>query len=222
MPSYQFRFQAWNTTNTGVIPIVVQSGSVKATYILNALNYSYASTNTTLYTQLSNQSVTVDFESSIGSSGITIPQSTAILTAVPTYDIVNKQLTITAQGTASSTIQAQGASKGPLSVKKNGLVSSSWTYDNVLDILYLNGASTWLVTYSGTPGPGGGGATTTISFVTPQSFTNLQTVTSSSQVGPLVTGGFGGLSTQQIIALLLVLAVGYYLFKRESKRRAEE
>jgi len=162
LPSSQFQFEAWNTSSTGLIPITIQTGTVKPSYALNLLNYTYSATtgNVTAYTQLSSQTVTFDFNQLGPASptpSLSIYYSTSPISSV-SWNNPGRRLTIT---TASSGV-AKLANPTPYTIETvtmDGAVvpqgGSNYAYDAVLNIVTLTGSTVWVIQYTpASSGPG--------------------------------------------------------------------
>ena len=148
LPNKQMTFLAWNRTSTGTIPITFQTGDVSPSFVVNALNYSYANTNMTLYTQLSNQTVTVDFNT-LGTSGIKILNATTPIIAVPTYAPSARELTIRTGG--AGTLQLLSVEGKPTAVSLDGVSKvegAGWQWNAASGVLTLTGGSVWIVSWT--------------------------------------------------------------------------
>ncbi len=170
LPNKQMTFLAWNRTSTGTIPITFQTGTVSPSFVVNALNYSYANTNMTLYTQLSNQTVTVDFNT-LGTSGIKILKATTPIIAT-TYAPSAKQLTIQTGGTGI--LQLSSVEGKPIAVSLDGVSKvegAGWQWNAASGVLTLTGGSVWIVSWT---------TSTTTSVTT--TIAGTTTVTSSGYV----------------------------------------
>ena len=166
LSSSQFQFEVWNTSNTGILPLVLQSGTVYPSYALNLLNYTYSSTtlNITAYTQLSNQTVTVNFGAAL--SNFRIYQSTGTISSAPTLASDVLTLVVSDSGAGASTITriygASGASANPVSWTLNGGAPAvTPTYDSASNTLTLTGVGTWSLNYHQVNPVGPPGVTTT-------------------------------------------------------------
>lgn len=179
LPNLQLKIQVWNTTNTGKVPIVIQTGSISPTYITNLLNYSYVNPNITCYAQLSNKTVTVDFNS-LGGLGIKIPYSTASITTAPAYS--NLLLTVTTSqgsGTVTQVSMLSSSLQAPVSVGLTSGQPAVFSYDANTKTLTLTGAGSYVIAY-----PSGGSSNSPSGQTT-------ATSTASSQVSAHSTPSSG-------------------------------
>jgi hypothetical protein len=167
LPSTQFQFQA--SSSGGTIPIKIQTGTVKPSYALNLLNYTYSATtgNVTAYTQLPTETVTLDF-TQLGPASpapsISIYESTIIISAV-SWSEPNRRLTITTTGTGTMKL-ANPTPYAIESVTMDGVAAdaSHYAYDATLNIATLTGSTAWVIQYTKeTSGPG---AVVTTSYLT--------------------------------------------------------
>jgi hypothetical protein len=170
LPSNQFQFQAWNTSNTGIIPITIETGTVSPTYMLNAQSYSYSSPNIVSYTQLANKTVTLYFGNITGDTanlGLKIIQAQTIET-VPSYSSSNYQLSFrVSTSTIGNVLVASPVLSGPESVAVGGNLTfysaGHWTWDNTAKRLTIPipiGAYDVLITWQAPSTSTGGGGTT--------------------------------------------------------------
>ena len=178
LPSYQLQFQAWGTAGTGIVPVVVESGSVRPTYILNAGSYSYVNPNITAYTQNANSTVTVSFESFAGNY---LYSATAPITAA-SWDGASRTFSFTA---SSGTFLLYTPFTAVTEVRKNGVIiagDTEWTWDSVAHLITVTSTSTgsWEIVFYG--GDIGGPVTTSTSSTTTSS--GVWTTTFANPVYP--------------------------------------
>jgi hypothetical protein len=154
LSSSQFQFEAWNTSNTGILPLVLQSGTVYPSYALNLLNYTYSSTtlNITAYTQLSNQTVTVNFGAAL--SNFRIYQSTGTIPSTPTLASEVLTLVVSDSGAGASTVTrmygASGANPMPVTWTLNGGAPAvTPSYNSPSNTITLTGIGTWSLNFHG-------------------------------------------------------------------------
>jgi len=160
LPSDQFKIQTWNTTSNAYAKVEVTIDGAAPSFVLNALNYSFASGTLTTFGQQANKTVTVDFNT-INGLAAKIFGSTAVVTAAPSYDSGSTTLTIPTSGTSSSVTQTSGIGRAPYQVNLDGtpMGSSNWAYDSGSDVLTLTGTGTWDVILQSTVLGGGGDGT---------------------------------------------------------------
>ncbi len=148
IPSGQLQFRAWNTSNTGTIPIVVQSAVVKATYVLNAASYSYVNPNITISTLLSNQTVTVDFNL-LGGYSIYVYSCSGTLASAPTYVANTLTIVVTDSGAgAATTTLVSGMGEAPYLITQDGTppaLANAVVWASATDILTITGLGTWVL-----------------------------------------------------------------------------
>lgn len=154
LPSYQLAFQAWGTAGTGIVPVVVESGSVRPTYILNVANYSYVNPDITLYMQNANSTVTISFEAFAGNY---LYSATAPVTAA-SWDGASRTYSFTA---STGTFNLYTPFDSITQVRKNGVIiaeNSEWAVNRVGHVVTVTSTSTgvWEIAF-GTGGGGGGG-----------------------------------------------------------------
>ncbi len=147
-PSSQFRFYAWNTSATGIMPITIQTGTVKPTYILNVTNYSYVNPNVTVSTLLSNNTVTVDFNL-LGGYPIFIYSCSGTLASTPTYVSNTLTIVVTDSGAgAATTTLVSGMGEAPYLITQDGTppaLSGAVVWTSATDILTITGLGTWVL-----------------------------------------------------------------------------
>jgi len=161
VPSAQLQFYAWNSSNTGTIPIVIQTATVYPTYVLNVTSYSYSNPNITISTLLSNQTVTVDFNL-LGGYPVKVYECTGTLTSAPTLVSNILRFTVTDSGASASTMtRIQGMGEAPYAFTQNGLVPSvrdAVIYVAGTDVVTVTGLGTWVLSFHQSS-PGGDGVT---------------------------------------------------------------
>ena len=193
LPNKQMTFLAWNRTSTGTIPITFQTGAVSPSFVVNALNYSYANTNMTLYTQLSNQTVTVDFNT-LGTSGIKIFNATTPIIAVPTYAPTARELTIRTGG--AGILQLSSVEGKPIAVSLDGVSKvegAGWQWNAASGVLTLTGGSVWIVRWTTS-------TTTSTATVTSSGYVTLSGTTTTRD--STITRTATSVSTEIVIVTL--------------------
>lgn len=143
LPGNQFSVKAWNTTDDGY-PKINLIVPIKPTVVLNALNYSWSSGTLSIVGQQANKTVTVDFNA-LGASFL-IRNATGPLTSVS----YSPQF-LTIHGAGNITVYSPVLGGSPHSVTYNGVLSSSWSYNNMTDLFTLTGSSspaTWVLAWT--------------------------------------------------------------------------
>lgn len=166
LPTGQLQLQVWNTSDTGTVPITLETATVRATYVLNATNYSYSNPNITINTLLSNQTVTVDFNL-LGSHAIYVYQSTGTMAVAPTYagNILTFVVADSGAGAATQTfVTGPGARPDTESLNGAPPAPAAVTYVAGSDMLTLTGLGTWVLDYhaGATAGLLGTGSTSSV------------------------------------------------------------
>jgi hypothetical protein len=226
LPSNQLKFQAWNTSVNGAIPITIQTGTVKPTYTLNVTSYSYTTPNITISTLLSNQTVTVDFNL-LGSYPVKVYASTGTIAAAPTYAANVLTFTVTDSGAGASTItQIHGAGEAPYAYTENGLVPGvrdAVVYVAGTDVVMVTGVSTWVLSFHQSSF-GGSSSGTTVTTTTGSQYridivnAAKSTATSSNQTTTNI--GLEFLSSNPLLVItIIVVAVAVLLYLNRRKRR---
>ena len=193
LPSNQLRLQV--TGGQAEISVTVP---VKPSFVLNALNYAWATNILTITSQSSTQTITVDFNT-LGTNGENVFYSTQPLTSVSdASNSAGEDLNIVTTGTA--TIRATVAAS-PNVIFLNGISSNSWS---MLDstTLQLIGQGTWKVEWSATvsvsitvdTGPSGLTGSIVVdgtTYASPQTFNWVSGDTHTINAVSTISGGSG-------------------------------
>jgi len=150
--SSQLVFYLQNATNTSTPKLVLTVPS-KPAYVLNALNNSWSSNVLTIFGQQANKTVTVVF-STLGTTGIRLYYSTAIMAQAPTYDSSLHKLTIVTS--SAGTIKLSNMEGKPNTVTLDSVnkpEGNGWTWDDPNAQLTLTGGSTWEILWQASENP---------------------------------------------------------------------